>query len=145
MVGTSRRRACTQKLHSAAIMQGLQAAAQLHCSPAQHMLSTLQAHSLQPLPACMHTVLVLLSSRYERSQREDGRRCHKWFLVDHLGSEHLAVVGIETDTMDGHYSYQAVSDLTMSAAAPVQAAVRAASLQQRAPARMHCSLLRITC
>lgn len=49
------------------------------------------------------------TGRYEKSQREDGRRVHKWFLTDQFGTEHLAVIGIETDTMDGHYSYQAVS------------------------------------
>lgn len=46
--------------------------------------------------------------RYERGAKEDGRRCHKWFLVDEAGTEHLAVIGIETDTLDGHYTYQAV-------------------------------------
>jgi hypothetical protein len=48
------------------------------------------------------------SCRYERGAKEDGRRCHKWFLVDDAGTEHLAVIGLETDTLDGHYTYQAV-------------------------------------
>jgi hypothetical protein len=87
----------------------------------------------------MHTVLAVLCCRYEKSQREDGRRCHKWFLVDHLGSEHLAVMGIETDTMDGHYSYQAVSDSSCAQLPNTNSNVRA-SLQQQACARMHCSL-----
>jgi hypothetical protein len=91
--------------------------------------------------ACMHmhTVLAMLYCRYEKSQREDGRRCHKWFLVDHLGSEHVAVVGIETDTMDGHYSYQAVS-LASSSSRAIASSHLCASLQQQAHARLHCSL-----
>lgn len=56
-------------------------------------------------------VCVSCTHSYERSTREDGRRCHKWFLVDEYSTEHLAVVGVETDTMDGHYNYNAVSEL----------------------------------
>jgi hypothetical protein len=33
---------------------------------------------------------------------------HHWYLIDQHGAEHLAVVGIETDTLDGHYTYSAV-------------------------------------
>lgn len=89
----------------------------------------------------MHTVLAMLSCRYERSQREDGRRCHKWFLVDHLGCEHLAVVGIETDTMDGHYTYQAVSVGLSQQQKYCAKVLRTASLQLQTPAHMHSSLL----
>lgn len=45
--------------------------------------------------------------RYERSV-QDKRRMHHWYLIDQHGAEHLAVVGIETDTLDGHYTYSAV-------------------------------------
>jgi hypothetical protein len=39
----------------------------------------------------------------------DGRRINRWCLVDQHGSAHLAVIGIERDTKDGHYNYNAVS------------------------------------
>lgn len=39
----------------------------------------------------------------------DGRRLSRWFLVDQHGQPHLAVVGVERDTKDGHYAYMAVS------------------------------------
>lgn len=39
----------------------------------------------------------------------DGRRINRWYLVDQLGRSHLAVIGIERDTKDGHYTYTAVS------------------------------------
>lgn len=39
----------------------------------------------------------------------DGRRINRWYLVDQHGSAHLAVIGIERDTKDGHYTYNAVS------------------------------------
>jgi len=39
----------------------------------------------------------------------DGRRINRWFLLDQLGRSHLAVIGIERDTKDGHYTYTAVS------------------------------------
>jgi hypothetical protein len=39
----------------------------------------------------------------------DGRRINRWYLVDQHGSAHLAVIGIERDTRDGHYNYSAVS------------------------------------
>lgn len=54
--------------------------------------------------------------RYERGAKEDGRRCHKWFLVDEAGTEHLAVIGLETDTLDGHYTYQAVRSIRQAPA-----------------------------
>lgn len=38
----------------------------------------------------------------------DGRRINRWCLVDQHGSAHLAVIGIERDTKDGHYNYNAV-------------------------------------
>lgn len=44
----------------------------------------------------------------ERTATEDGRRVNKWFLVDQRGVPHLAVVGVERETKDGHYSYHAV-------------------------------------
>lgn len=39
----------------------------------------------------------------------DGRRINRWYLVDQHGSAHLAVIGVERDTKDGHYNYTAVS------------------------------------
>lgn len=65
------------------------------------------------MSACVTTTLRTLHiypcvCRYEKSVRDGRRRCHSWFLIDQLGVEHLAVVGLETDTLDGHYVYQAV-------------------------------------
>eukprot|EP00879_Flechtneria_rotunda_P032379 GHRR01035576.1.p1 GENE.GHRR01035576.1~~GHRR01035576.1.p1 ORF type:complete len:205 (+),score=52.30 GHRR01035576.1:410-1024(+) len=45
--------------------------------------------------------------RNERAHYSDGRRCNRWYLVDQYGNSHLAVVGIERDTKDGHYNYSA--------------------------------------
>ena len=45
--------------------------------------------------------------RHEKSQSPGGHRINKWFLEDSMGREHLAVVGYERDTKDGHYSYRA--------------------------------------
>lgn len=46
--------------------------------------------------------------RYERAHYPDGRRVNRWYLVDQHGTSHLAVIGIERDTKDGHYHYSAV-------------------------------------
>jgi hypothetical protein len=46
--------------------------------------------------------------RYERAAYPDGRRCNRWYLMDQHGDSHLAVIGIERDTKDGHYHYSAV-------------------------------------
>ncbi len=46
--------------------------------------------------------------RHERDYYDDGRRCNKWYLMDQHGVEHLAVIGEERDTRDGHYTYRAV-------------------------------------
>jgi hypothetical protein len=46
--------------------------------------------------------------RYERATLPDGRRCNRWYLIDQHGVSHLAVIGIERDTKDGHYVYAAV-------------------------------------
>ena len=45
--------------------------------------------------------------RYERAQSTSGHRINNWYLQDSTGREHLAVVGSERDTRDGHYSYRA--------------------------------------
>lgn len=49
--------------------------------------------------------------RSERAHMADGRRCNRWHLLDQHGNAHLAVIGIERDTKDGHYVYSAVSCL----------------------------------
>lgn len=54
----------------------------------------------------------VLWRRYERAHMADGRRINRWCLVDQHGSAHLAVIGIERDTKDGHYTYSAVSGTT---------------------------------
>lgn len=46
--------------------------------------------------------------RRDRVQHEDGRRANHFYLVDALGGEHLAAVGEERDTRDGHYLYRAM-------------------------------------
>lgn len=46
--------------------------------------------------------------RHDKTHTPDGRRCNKWVLIDQHGGEHLAVVGLERDTRDGHYTYTAV-------------------------------------
>ncbi|KAF6263367.1 hypothetical protein COO60DRAFT_458910 [Scenedesmus sp. NREL 46B-D3] len=48
-----------------------------------------------------------LSHRYERAVYPDGRRLNRWYLMDQHGNSHLAVLGIERDTKDGHYQYSA--------------------------------------
>lgn len=50
--------------------------------------------------------LYFVDTRQERTQMGDGRRVNKWYLVDQNGKEHLAVVGEERDTRDGHYTYK---------------------------------------
>lgn len=70
------------------------------------------AHSLTQ-GVCVHAVVV--RRRYERAHMSDGRRINRWCLVDQHGSAHLAVIGIERDTKDGHYTYNAVSDTQSSA------------------------------
>ena len=68
--------------------------------------------------------------RRERLQQEDGRRANNFYLQDSLGGEHLAVVGEERDTRDGHYLYRAMPPFdvlhpaTWGARAPSQAARR---------------------
>eukprot|EP00775_Hariotina_reticulata_P011533 gene11533-11676_t len=47
------------------------------------------------------------SHRSERAHYPDGRRCNRWYLIDQHGGSHLAVIGVERDTKDGHYSYSA--------------------------------------
>eukprot|EP00878_Enallax_costatus_P018895 GHUV01019918.1.p1 GENE.GHUV01019918.1~~GHUV01019918.1.p1 ORF type:complete len:426 (+),score=149.02 GHUV01019918.1:854-2131(+) len=42
---------------------------------------------------------------FERAHYPDGRRCSRWYLIDQHGDKHLAVIGIERDTKDGHYNY----------------------------------------
>jgi len=53
-------------------------------------------------------------SRYERAHYPDGRRCNRWYLIDQHGGSHLAVIGVERDTKDGHYNYSAVRHQTCS-------------------------------
>lgn len=65
-----------------------------------HNLLTPPAFSVLPAPP---------SCRYERAHMSDGRRVNRWYLVDQHGSSHLAVIGVERDTKDGHYIYNAVS------------------------------------
>lgn len=48
--------------------------------------------------------------RSERAHYPDGRRCNRWYLIDQHGGSHLAVIGVERDTKDGHYSYSAVRE-----------------------------------
>eukprot|EP00887_Chlorella_sp_A99_P007575 scaffold28.g7575.t1 len=43
---------------------------------------------------------------HEKQQMPDGGHTIHWFLIDELGKRHLAVVGRETHTHDGHYEYQ---------------------------------------
>ncbi|KAF8066392.1 ATG16 [Scenedesmus sp. PABB004] len=47
------------------------------------------------------------SHKIERAFYPDGRRCNRWYLLDQRGEPHLAVIGIERDTKDGHYVYSA--------------------------------------
>lgn len=44
--------------------------------------------------------------RQEKFQFNDGRRGIRFFLVDANKQSHLAVVGEERDTRDGHYTYR---------------------------------------
>lgn len=46
--------------------------------------------------------------RREKVQHEDGRKANHFYLLDVMGGEHLAVVGEERDTRDGHYLYRAM-------------------------------------
>eukprot|EP00205_Picochlorum_sp_RCC944_P000475 CAMPEP_0182611976 /NCGR_PEP_ID=MMETSP1330-20130603/16230_1 /TAXON_ID=464278 /ORGANISM="Picochlorum sp., Strain RCC944" /LENGTH=386 /DNA_ID=CAMNT_0024831449 /DNA_START=190 /DNA_END=1346 /DNA_ORIENTATION=+ len=48
---------------------------------------------------------------YTEAKKEtpDGRRQICWYLLDSLGHNHLAVVGEEKDTRDGHYLYKTES------------------------------------
>ena len=61
---------------------------------------------------CNHVASLLstprIPCRYERAHMPDGRRINRWYLLDQHGSTHLAVIGIERDTKDGHYTYSAV-------------------------------------
>lgn len=75
-----------------------------------------QRHSNAPNCACAVTATtsvtyatLLMLCRFERAHYPDGRRCSRWYLVDQHGDRHLAVIGIERDTKDGHYNYIAVS------------------------------------
>lgn len=45
--------------------------------------------------------------RKEAFQTDSGMRVQRWYLVEENGHEHLAVVGQERDTRDGHYNYEA--------------------------------------
>lgn len=48
---------------------------------------------------------------YSESKQDtpDGRRQIRWYLLDSLGHNHLAVIGDEKDTRDGHYVYRTES------------------------------------
>jgi hypothetical protein len=43
--------------------------------------------------------------RSERSLNPEGTHTQRWFLEDQNGNWHLAVIGQERDTRDGHYQY----------------------------------------
>lgn len=59
-------------------------------------------------PTWCLSVRTLCRHRYDRAHMPDGRRINRWYLVDQHGSAHLAVIGVERDTRDGHYTYTAV-------------------------------------
>jgi hypothetical protein len=46
-----------------------------------------------------------ISHRQSKEYYDDGRRRNLFYLMDQHGIEHLAVVGEERETRDGHYTY----------------------------------------
>eukprot|EP01025_Chloroclados_australasicus_P060555 TRINITY_DN7785_c0_g1_i2.p1 TRINITY_DN7785_c0_g1~~TRINITY_DN7785_c0_g1_i2.p1 ORF type:complete len:390 (+),score=36.18 TRINITY_DN7785_c0_g1_i2:380-1549(+) len=48
-----------------------------------------------------------LRHELDKSYLQDGRKCSQWFLIDDQNTRHLAVIGEERDTRDGHYTYRA--------------------------------------
>lgn len=58
------------------------------------------------LPDPMHYCLPkFVGKDHEKTQQLDGGHIIRWFLIDERGKRHLAVVGRETHTHDGHYDY----------------------------------------
>jgi hypothetical protein len=47
-----------------------------------------------------------VAQREEREELADGRHVARWYLIDSGGHGHLAVVGTEKETRDGHYHYE---------------------------------------
>ena len=52
------------------------------------------------------TLLVFLFRRQAKHELPDGRHRIEWFLIDEADDEHLAIVGEEKETRDGHYLYR---------------------------------------
>ncbi|GBF97334.1 hypothetical protein Rsub_10025 [Raphidocelis subcapitata] len=63
--------------------------------------------AVEAIDSAAHARVFFVEHRNERTATEDGRRVNKWYLVDQHGTAHLAVVGVERETKDGHYAYHA--------------------------------------
>ena len=85
--------------HASAEGQGVSAAAAGGASDIPHLG---EATAQDPLG------LYFVSYRQQRDLLPDGRRRHRYLLMDQHGGEHLAVTGDCSHARDGHYTYLAV-------------------------------------
>jgi len=60
-------------------------------------------------PASTKRPPLFVSFTTQRLVMKDGRRYLRFWLVDSAGKKHRAVAGVEKDTRDAHYTYQAIA------------------------------------
>lgn len=76
-------------------------------------------HDEVPLNPSLISLPQFVSYSETKDELPDGRHRIQWFLLDTAGHNHLAVVGIEKETRDGHYIYS--TENIFEKAAPLQA------------------------
>lgn len=84
--------------------------------------------------------------RQNRLQDDHGRRHQKWWLVDDVGHEHLAVSGEEREPRDGHYNYTAEKPFSLIRPLHCQNQARVTSYLEEVsvPLLAYCALLAST-
>ena len=76
-------------------------------------------HDEVPMNPSLISLPQFVSYSETKDELPDGRHRIQWFLLDTAGHNHLAVVGIEKETRDGHYIYS--TENIFEKAAPLQA------------------------
>lgn len=129
MLWGSHHTACCPELvaeQPACLRRNLHRQSKLELSDGRHniiWLASFISQLARALPVCPALC------RQSKLELPDGRHRIEWFLIDEADDEHLAIVGEEKETRDGHYLYRThgVFDTTL----PLQ--VRGCSLAEGLP------------
>jgi hypothetical protein len=72
------------------------------------LADTRHACPVAALESADNDTIQYVSHRQSKEYYDDGRRRNLFYLTDQHDTEHLAVVGEERETRDGHYTYSTV-------------------------------------